>query len=289
MSCEPVPTRTGLYKGDNVSQLSSLISTDAVQLYVPAEDWRSAVIAAGDLLVATGATEPEYTDAMLATIDEHGPYIVIAPGFALAHARPDASVKHTGLSLVRLANPVEFGAGDNDPVTIVMGMAAADSTQHQQALASLATVLGDPERRSALDTAPTAEAVLEVLTREQPSQPRHAAPASEPAAADADVDLTGTVASKGHILTVCGNGVGTSIFLKNTLEQVLGKWGWAPYFTVEATDTISAKGKAKEADLVLTSGAIAESLGDLGVPVEVIGDFTSQQEIDGALRRRYAV
>ncbi|UQN15030.1 PTS sugar transporter subunit IIA [Gulosibacter sp. ACHW.36C] len=275
-----------------MSKLSSLISTDAVQLYVPAEDWRSAVIAAGDLLVQTGATEPEYTDSMLATIDEHGPYIVIAPGFALAHARPNASVKRTGLSFVRLANPVEFGAGDNDPVTIVMGMAAADSTEHQQALATLAGVLGDPVRRAALDTANTPEAVLEVLTSDpaqasaaEPSTPRHAASVAD----DREVDLTGTVASKGHILTVCGNGVGTSIFLKNTLEQVLGKWGWAPYFTVEATDTISAKGKSKEADLVLTSGAIAESLGDLGVPVEIIGDFTSQQEIDGALRRRYAV
>ena len=253
-----------------MSKLSSLISTDAVQLYVPAEDWRSAVIAAGELLVQTGATEPEYTDSMLATIDEHGPYIVIAPGFALAHARPDASVKRTGLSFVRLANPVEFGAGANDPVTIVMGLAAADSTAHQQALAALA-------------------GVLEVLTSEPAQVQAAAKPTPRHAADDGEVDLTGTVASKGHILTVCGNGVGTSIFLKNTLEQVLGKWGWAPYFTVEATDTISAKGKSKEADLVLTSGAIAESLGDLGVPVEIIGDFTSQQEIDGALRRRYAV
>lgn len=276
-----------------MSKLSSLIPVDAVQLYVPAEDWRSAVIAAGDLLVATGATQPEYTDAMLATIDEHGPYIVIAPGFALAHARPDASVNHTGLSFVRLANPVEFGAGANDPVTIVMGLAAADSTEHQQALAALAGVLGDPARRSLLDTANSPEEIVKVLTSEA-APAASASTASAPAAATAsaqatDVDLSDTVASKGHILTVCGNGVGTSIFLKNTLEQVLGKWGWAPYFTVEATDTISAKGKAKEADLVLTSGAIAESLGELGVPVEVIGDFTSQQEIDGALRRRYAV
>lgn len=97
------------------------------------------------------------------------------------------------------------------------------------------------------------------------------------------------VPSKGRILTVCGNGVGTSIFLKNTLEQVLGSWGWAPYISVEATDTISAKGKAKEVDLVLTSGAIADSLGDVGTPVHVIGDFTSKQEIDEALRRWYAV
>jgi PTS system ascorbate-specific IIA component len=138
-----------------------------------------------------------------------------------------------------------------------------------------------------LDVLASGDATGAIKTVSPASAASAAKPSAEPA--QDDVDLTGTVASKGHILTVCGNGVGTSIFLKNTLEQVLGKWGWAPFFTVEATDTISAKGKASEADLVLTSGAIADSLGDLGVPVEVIRDFTSQQEIDGALRRRYAV
>jgi PTS system ascorbate-specific IIA component len=280
-----------------VGKLRNLISVDAIELDVAADDWRAAVMAAGDLLVQTGATQPAYTDAMLATIDEHGPYIVIAPGFALAHARPDESVERTGLSFARLAAPVEFGSDDNDPVAIVMGLAAADATQHQQALAALAGVLADGDKRAQLDTAATPEAVLDVLASGDATgaiktvSPASAASAAKPSAEPAqdDVDLTGTVASKGHILTVCGNGVGTSIFLKNTLEQVLGKWGWAPFFTVEATDTISAKGKASEADLVLTSGAIADSLGDLGVPVEVIRDFTSQQEIDGALRRRYAV
>jgi PTS system ascorbate-specific IIA component len=280
-----------------VGKLRNLISVDAIELDVAADDWRAAVMAAGDLLVQTGATQPAYTDAMLATIDEHGPYIVIAPGFALAHARPDESVERTGLSFARLAAPVEFGSDDNDPVTIVMGLAAADATQHQQALAALAGGLADGDKRAQLDTAATPEAVLDVLASGDATgaiktvSPASAASAAKPSAEPAqdDVDLTGTVASKGHILTVCGNGVGTSIFLKNTLEQVLGKWGWAPFFTVEATDTISAKGKASEADLVLTSGAIADSLGDLGVPVEVIRDFTSQQEIDGALRRRYAV
>src|SRR5690625_5337665 len=71
------------------------------------------------------------------------------------------------------------------------------------------------------------------------------------------------------IFTVCGNGLGTSLFLKNTAEQVLDRWGWSPYLSVEATDTISAKGRAKDADVILTSGAIAQTLGDVGVPVEV--------------------
>mgnify|MGYP001688626135 FL=1 len=88
---------------------------------------------------------------------------------------------------------------------------------------------------------------------------------------------------------MCGNGLGTSLFLKNTLESVLEAWGWGSYITVEATDTISAKGKAKEADCILTSGEIARTLGDVGIPVRVIDNFTSQREIDTALRELYDI
>lgn len=277
-----------------MADLESLISINAVSLGVVADDWRAAVRAAGALLVETGVTAPAYTDAMIATVDAHGPYIVITPGFALPHARPDDSVLRTGLSFVRLAAPVEFGAGDNDPVTIVMALAAADSEQHRDALAALAGVLADPGRRARLDTAGSPAEILGVLSGTASVSAREPQPAvvsdtpsiDQAPAASIPEDA---VPSKGRILTVCGNGVGTSIFLKNTLEQVLGSWGWAPYVSVEATDTISAKGKAKEVDLVLTSGAIADSLGDLGTPVHVIGDFTSKQEVDEALRRWYAV
>lgn len=101
-----------------------------------------------------------------------------------------------------------------------------------------------------------------------------------------DSDST-AVSSTGKLLTVCGNGLGTSLFLKNTLDDVLMRWGWAPYLTVEATDTISAKGKAKQADALFTSSAIAQALGDVGVPVYVIDDFSSATEIDAALRSIY--
>ena len=42
-------------------------------------------------------------------VDEHGPYIVIAPGLALAHARPGPEVLADGLAVVTLAEPVPFG------------------------------------------------------------------------------------------------------------------------------------------------------------------------------------
>lgn len=276
-----------------MSQLVDLVDPAAIRLEVGAGDRTAAIRAAGDLLTAVGAASEAYTESMLRAVEQHGPYIVITPGFALAHARPDDSVHRTALSFVRLSRPVEFGHASNDPVTIVMGLAAVDASAHQQALAQLATVLADPASRAALDTASSPEVVLATLAGSAQPEPPCPAPVATlahtgPAEPDT-AELDDAVPSKNLVLTVCGNGLGTSLFLKNTAEQVLDRWGWSPYLTIEATDTISAKGRAGEADALLTSGAIAQTLGDVGVPVEVVDNFTSQAEVDAALRRIYAV
>lgn len=280
-----------------MSQLSELLSPSTILLDADAADWREAIRRSGELLVSTGATDPAYTEAMIRTVEEHGPYIVIAPGFALAHSRPDESVHRTGMSFVRLAEPIAFGNAANDPVTLVMALAAADSSAHREALAALAGVLADPARRSLLDAARTREDVLAALGADGAGPGERSAEDSR-SGAEAGTDTgSGTgamvdadaVPSKKLLLTVCGNGLGTSLFLKNTAEQVLERWGWSSHLDVQATDTISAKGRAKDSDAILTSGAIADTLGEVGVRVEVIENFTSQAEIDAALRRIYAV
>ncbi len=280
-----------------MSQLSELLSPSAILLDADAADWREAIRRSGELLVSTGATDPAYTEAMIRTVEEHGPYIVIAPGFALAHSRPDESVHRTGMSFVRLAEPIAFGNAANDPVTLVMALAAADSSAHREALAALAGVLADPARRSLLDEARTREDVLAALAADGAGPGERSAEDSRSDAAARTDTGSGTgamvdadaVPSKKLLLTVCGNGLGTSLFLKNTAEQVLERWGWSSHLDVQATDTISAKGRAKDSDAILTSGAIADTLGEVGVRVEVIENFTSQAEIDAALRRIYAV
>lgn len=268
-------------------------ATARIALDVAADDWRSAVTTAGRLLEDTGATDPDYTAAMIATVEDNGPYIVVAPGFAFAHARPSPAVHRTAMSWVRPAAPVAFGHPSNDPVTLVVALAATDATAHTTAMAQLAKVIGKKSTRDALAAATTGEEVLAVLDGGSPSPP-----ATPPGTAEADTatdTVTGTAEAasypggntRDHILTVCGNGVGTSLFLKNTVEQVLDRWGWGPFLTVEATDTISAKGKAGEADVMMTSGSIADTLGDPGIPVWVINDFTDETEIDAALRQIY--
>lgn len=257
-----------------MADLLELLTSQCIELDVAADTWQESIVAAGGLLERDGIADAAYTQSMIDNVESNGPYIVVAPGFAFAHARPSPAVKRTGMSWVRLANPVAFGHKTNDPVSLVVALAATDTGAHNTAMAELAKLLGDPDKRAALDTAATPADVLAALGGS--ATPSRAAAA-------------GTPQAKNLILTVCGNGLGTSLFLKNTLEQVLSTWGWAPFIRVEATDTISAKGRAKEADLILTSGEIARTLGDIGVPVKVVENFTSTREVDKTLRDSYDI
>jgi PTS system ascorbate-specific IIA component len=148
---------------DPTPSLSDLLPPEAIRLGVPASDWREAIVACGEALVAAGTTTPAYTAEMISTVEQLGPYIVIAPGIALAHARPSAAVLRPGLAWVTLAAPVPFGHRDNDPVVLVVGLAAPDASSHVRALATLASLLEDPTRRQALLAARSADEVREII------------------------------------------------------------------------------------------------------------------------------
>lgn len=123
--------------------LAEALADDSIAVGAKAADRTEAIRLAGDLLVATGRTTPNYTDEMVRAVDEHGPYIVIAPGIALAHGRPSAEVLDSGLSLAILAEPVVFGHATNDPVRLVFGLAAFDHNSHLGLMRELALALSD--------------------------------------------------------------------------------------------------------------------------------------------------
>ncbi len=140
-----------------------------IALGVHVRDWREAVRAAGSLLEATGEITRGYTDAMVRTVQELGPYAVVAPGVALPHARPEDGVIRSCLGLVRLAQPVEFGNEVNDPVDLVMPFGSSRTPEHTQLLAELARFLGAPEHLDALRTARTEHEVIRVFEGLKPS------------------------------------------------------------------------------------------------------------------------
>jgi PTS system ascorbate-specific IIA component len=100
---------------------------------------------------------------MVRMIDEHGPYIVVAPGLALAHARPGPEVATDGLAVVTLANPVEFGHPYNDPVRVVLGVAAASNESHLQLVAELANIFNDSDAVDRLARATSPDEVRGIL------------------------------------------------------------------------------------------------------------------------------
>jgi ascorbate PTS system EIIA or EIIAB component len=142
-----------------------LLPDTAIIIGAPAADWRDAIRWAGRALVDSGVATDAYTDEMIATVESLGPYIVIAPGIALAHSRPSPSVLRAGLCLVTLANPVEFGNADNDPVTLVVGLAAPDANGHVESLATLADFLADDGRREALIAARDVATVRKLINQ----------------------------------------------------------------------------------------------------------------------------
>ncbi len=131
-------------------RLSELLPLPAIMLRQAAADWRTAVRLAGAGLVASGAATEAYTDEMIRCVEELGPYIVIAPGVALAHSRPSPAVRRSGLSWVTLRRAVAFGHPENDPVDLVVGLAAPDEEGHIEALATLADLLSDDARQAEL-------------------------------------------------------------------------------------------------------------------------------------------
>jgi PTS system ascorbate-specific IIA component len=144
-------------------RLTQLLTTKAIRIGASAPDWRAAVRLAGDALETSGATAPAYTDEMIATVEQLGPYIVIAPGIALAHSRPSPAVLRAGISLVTLGRPVAFGHRTNDPVRLVVGLAAPDEEGHITALSTLAEFLSDEESRVGLLGATGPDEVLRLV------------------------------------------------------------------------------------------------------------------------------
>lgn len=143
--------------------LADLLTERTVRVGVEARDWQEVVDIAGRLLLEDGSIEPSYIDAMREVIQSLGPYVVIAPGVALLHGRPQHGVKRICMSLVVLKTPVKFGHPENDPVTLAFALGGVDERSHLDALAQLATLLSDEDAASRLRTAQTVEEVLEII------------------------------------------------------------------------------------------------------------------------------
>lgn len=138
-------SQEGHQLGGKVVMLEDILSEDTMRLGVAVNNWEDAIREAGALLVARQSVEQAYIENMINAVKDLGPYIVIMPGVAFAHARPDSTVHETCMSMITLEKPVNFGSAQNDPVSIVFAFGAPNNHEHLNALQDLAKFLSVEE------------------------------------------------------------------------------------------------------------------------------------------------
>ena len=139
-----------------------MLAASHIKVGVKVTTWEEAIRAAGELLVDARSCTAEYIKAMIAAVEELGPYIVITPHVALAHARPSSHVNQTDMSLVVLDKAVAFGSAANDPVKLVFAFCAVDDEGHLQQLSKLAANL-NPETINKLSATESVSDVIKIL------------------------------------------------------------------------------------------------------------------------------
>lgn len=120
----------------------SLIENNSIKLNQTAANWEEAIKIGTDMLVASGAVEPRYYENIVSKIKELGPYIILAPGLAMPHARPEEGVIKTAFGLVTLTEPVEL---NGESVSVLVTLAGSDSDTHMEGIMEITQVFDDPD------------------------------------------------------------------------------------------------------------------------------------------------
>jgi phosphocarrier protein FPr len=144
----------------------AILSVERISLQASAADKAEAIRKAGELLVRTGCVLPEYVDGMLTR--EQSMSTSLGNGVAIPHGmdKNRDHVLQTGISILQLAEGVEWEEGDK--VFMVIGIAAT-SDEHVGVLANLAEVVDDEENLAELLRTKDPDVVLKYLGEKQSS------------------------------------------------------------------------------------------------------------------------
>src|SRR6478672_8204492 len=120
-------------------------------------------------LVATGRIKPEHHDAISAVVKKRETSMSTGIGFGIGipHASTDLIYEVVG-ALGRSPKGVNFDALDNQPVNLVMLFLVPQGQfqKHLHTLANIAKLLHKKEFRQALEEAPDAEAMYQIIKSE---------------------------------------------------------------------------------------------------------------------------
>lgn len=134
---------------DDVEQDGENLSSVAIQqcICLDAEYYSisEAVHAGGELLKEQGFIEEEYIEEIEKAVRENGRFMLIGPDIIMPHSIVGNYVYRTGISIIRLKNPVRLEDVDVE-VNWIFTLCAVDRKSHLKALTQLTNIIGDEEK-----------------------------------------------------------------------------------------------------------------------------------------------
>lgn len=130
-----------------------LVKEDYIFLDVMCRDWKNAISSAAAPLLLSGNIDSRYVEAMIRSRETNGPYFVYCPSVALVHADSGSGVHASGISLIRLKKPIEFGHPSHDPVKWCICLACKEGEDHSGEIVSFMNLLSEPMLRKKMEQA----------------------------------------------------------------------------------------------------------------------------------------
>lgn len=140
--------------------LYHLLQPEHIQLDVECSTYEEAIYQSAQKLLTDGYMEESYIQAMIRSVKEYGPYIVISEGFAAPHAGINDGSNRVGMNLIRLKDPIDFLG---KPVNFVCCLSVVDAKKHFNAFFHLVNMLADPEFKKQLNQAKTPNEVSLII------------------------------------------------------------------------------------------------------------------------------
>lgn len=120
--------------------MEEIIEKNDIQVGLHASDYKEAILLASEPLIKEGKITKRYAEMMIESLESLGPYIVLMPGFALAHSVPCEEVKENCLSIAIFNEGIDFKS-EKGLVRVVMVLASTDGESHVEKLSKIASKL----------------------------------------------------------------------------------------------------------------------------------------------------
>ncbi|MBA4493052.1 PTS sugar transporter subunit IIA [Paenactinomyces guangxiensis] len=123
--------------------------------------WEEAIKVAAQPLLDKGNITRKYVQDMIENVNVNGSYMVIVPGIAMPHAKNNGGVLKTGISCLKLKDPVFFP--EEKDVNILFVLAAEDTTGHLELISDLSSLLIDEDVMVKFKEASSEAEIIELI------------------------------------------------------------------------------------------------------------------------------